>query len=73
MPCLNQVYVDNVKLWFQKSVATGVEAISANSADDAVTVYNLQGNCLLRNADKSALSTLPAGLYIVNGRKSLLK
>lgn len=41
-------------------------------SDSVVTVYNLQGIRLLECADAEALSTLPAGLYIVNGKKILL-
>lgn len=37
--------------------------------DDKVTVYNAAGICILKNADKEALRSLPSGLYIVNGKK----
>ena len=74
-PCLNQCYVDNVKLWFQKSGSqSGVEGIEEEVAEpETVNVYNLQGICVLRNADKAAVNNLPAGLYIVNGKKYMVK
>ncbi len=46
----------------------GVEGIEAE-ADGRVTVVNLQGMVLLRDADREALKQLPAGIYIINGRK----
>lgn len=45
----------------------GVESVIAT--DSEVTVYDLTGRQLLKNADASALRTLSRGLYIVNGKK----
>lgn len=74
MPCLNQVYVDNVKLWFQKAGDTAVENIASDVVEsDTVTVYNLQGIRVLKGAEKAAVNNLPAGLYIVNGKKVIVK
>ncbi|MBD5220857.1 MAG: hypothetical protein HDS70_00595 [Bacteroidales bacterium] len=53
-------------------VADGVESIFG-AENEALTVYNLQGICLMRNADASRLATLPAGLYIINGRKVVIR
>ncbi len=39
-----------------------------NDAEN-LTVFNLQGYVVLRNADKEALRALPAGIYLLNGRK----
>ncbi len=44
-----------------------VEGLGAD--DDKVTVYNLAGVRVLNEADPAAVRALPAGLYIVNGRK----
>ena len=55
---------------------SGVENITAvPGAEDAiVTVCNLQGMTLRADVPASlALDGLPAGLYIVNGRKQLKK
>lgn len=74
-PCCCQTYVDNVKVWFQKTTA-GIENIIADKAElesNTATVYNLQGVCVLKNAPKDAVSNLPAGLYIVNGKKVVIK
>ncbi len=50
--------------------ATGIEAIAA---DGLYTVFNLQGIRVLKDADAAAVKSLPAGLYIVNGRKTMIK
>ncbi len=51
---------------------TGIDGVDADSQAPAVTVYSLQGILLLDDAPRAALSTLPAGLYIVNGEKVVL-
>lgn len=51
---------------------TGIHDV-ADSVSDTVTVYNITGVCLLNNADRTALKSLPAGLYIINGKKTVLK
>ena len=44
------------------------------AADDACfIVFDLSGNCLLRNASAEELRYLPSGLYIINGKKTLIK
>jgi len=53
-----------------ESVPTGVENVAVDGSK--VTAYNLQGICVLRNAEKTALDTLPRGIYIVNGKKTVL-
>lgn len=52
--------------------STGIGSVTA-PAEDGYTVYNLQGICVLKTADADALRTLPAGLYIINGRKHVIK
>lgn len=76
-PCLNQCYVDNVKLWFQKGANSGdvsaIEDVVVTPETQGYTVYNLQGICVLRTAEASDINNLPAGLYIINGKKYLVK
>lgn len=47
----------------------GIEEAAALAAD----VYNMQGVCVRRNAGLDALRSLPVGIYIVKGRKLLVK
>lgn len=48
-------------------ILSGVDKVVLGTAP--VTVYNLQGVCVLRDASPEALKQLPGGLYIVNGKK----
>lgn len=53
------------------NIATGIESVEAS--EDTVNVYDLTGRQLLKDADASELRTLANGLYIVNGKKVLLR
>jgi hypothetical protein len=50
---------------------SGVENVAVNAADLNAPVYNLQGVQVKANA--SSLKQLPAGIYIVGGRKVVVK
>ncbi len=50
----------------------GIQEI-ADTTGSLFTVYTLQGVCIMRNADKDSLSSLPAGIYIINGRKAAVR
>lgn len=47
--------------------------VSIEGDSDTVTVFTPTGICVLRNAAPDALSTLPAGIYVVNGRKLVVR
>lgn len=49
----------------------GVEDLIA-PVDDTYHVFNLQGVKVLETKDASAVSSLPSGIYIINGKKVLL-
>ena len=51
----------------------GTNIANVNSAADLYVVYNLQGVKLLVTADAAKLNELPAGVYIVNGTKLIIK
>ena len=51
---------------------TGVALIGIGAAD-SYDVYSLDGKALLKNADAAALAGLAEGLYVINGKKVLLK
>lgn len=63
-------YIDDFK-WNPSGTVLAVDSIIDGS--ELYDVYNLQGMQLLKGADAPTLKTLPAGLYIVNGRKVILK
>lgn len=50
------------------SSTSGIGSIDGNTAETG-NVYNVAGICVLRDANEEAVYTLPAGIYIFNGRK----
>lgn len=50
---------------------TGVGMTGAEA--QKITVVGIDGTVVAREADRSVLETLPAGLYIVNGKKVIVK
>ncbi len=56
------------------TVVTGIEETGADAEPALSTVYNLQGIAVRINvATKEALAGLPAGIYIINGKKYAVK
>lgn len=53
--------------------SSGIGTIDSAATVDGFTVYSVSGVKLLDNVDKSRLAELPAGIYIVNGEKYLVK
>lgn len=49
-----------------------IESIAGNEATDN-NVYNLQGILVIKNASVEQINALPAGLYIVNGKKVVVR
>ncbi|MBQ8450675.1 MAG: chitobiase/beta-hexosaminidase C-terminal domain-containing protein [Bacteroidaceae bacterium] len=54
-----------------KNDGTGIDDVEA--AANGYTVYSLQGVKVMETTDASRLNALPAGVYIVNGTKVLVK
>ncbi|MCM1107516.1 MAG: hypothetical protein NC388_00505 [Clostridium sp.] len=53
---------------------TGLDAIHPTAKEGPVSVYGVSGLCLRRNVNPTeALNNLPAGIYIVNGKKYVVK
>ncbi len=52
---------------------SGVENVLPDSTAGVYRVYNLQGVLVLTTEDAEAVNRLPKGLYIVNGKKMLIK
>ena len=61
----------NTSVAVEPGVQTGIEDVAADAAAPA-DVYNLQGICIMRNADADDVKALPAGIYIVGGRKTVV-
>lgn len=68
---LDSFLVNNIYTWGD-DVITGVEEV-AYVESATVSVYNLQGVCVRSNVLRGeALTGLPAGLYIVDGKKIMI-
>lgn len=59
-----------ITLTYRIEIADSVETM-LNEGSDSVTVYNCQGFCILRDGSAEDVRNLPAGFYIVNGKKYL--
>lgn len=65
--------IANFDYTVSRSTPTSVEAIGGEEAEN-VDVFTLQGICVKRNVNKAeATSDLPAGIYIVAGKKVVKK
>lgn len=58
---------------FHYTVKTNNTRVAGIAADENVTVYTMTGVCVMRNAEREALNTLAKGIYVVNGRKVVIK
>lgn len=60
-------------IYFPSTAPLAVEEVDAEKADK-VSVYNLQGICLKDDvSSEEALTGLPGGIYIINGKKVLIR
>ena len=54
------------------SESSGIENINIENIDNG-NVYNMQGILIIKNANAEQINALPAGFYIVNGKKVVRK
>lgn len=52
---------------------SGDSAVEEIGGEISITVVTIDGKVLMREAPASAISTLPAGMYIVNNRKVIIR
>ena len=52
--------------------SAGIDDVTSADAEH-YTVYDLNGSQVLYNATKEALSTLTPGVYIINGKKVVVR
>lgn len=57
----------------ENGATVGVKPVAVGADADKVTVYTLNGVQVLYQADREALKTLNKGIYIVNGKKVVVK
>lgn len=64
----------NARALLLDELETGIAHVSADDDNTAVNVYSLDGRCVRTNAaPATALDGLQKGLYIVNGKKYIVK
>ena len=52
---------------------SGVEEIAVSPDNNLFTVYTLDGRMVMQTEDQGSLNSLPEGIYIVNGKKVLIR
>ncbi|MDE5552578.1 MAG: hypothetical protein K2I91_05185, partial [Muribaculaceae bacterium] len=55
------------------NIGAGVTSVEAINVDGEATVYSIDGRIVVRKAGADAISGLNPGLYIINGKKILVK
>ncbi|MCM1290377.1 MAG: leucine-rich repeat protein [Prevotella sp.] len=73
------LYADGRVATINLDITSGIEDIYIDSTSHESNftcnnkVYNMQGICVLSNATEDSLKNLPAGIYIYNGKKIIIK
>jgi len=62
--------VSNAKISFFVDETTGISDIKSKTKVDSDAVYNINGQYVGKNID---MNTLPKGVYIINGKKKIVK
>lgn len=62
--------VSNAKISFFVDETTGISDIKSETKVDSDAVYNINGQYVGKNID---MNTLPKGVYIINGKKKIVK
>ncbi len=52
---------------------SGIEEVETDGRDGIMDIYNLQGILIKRNTSKTDIESLPADIYIINGKKIFLR
>lgn len=57
-------------VYHDSNTSMGIDEISAENAREGIyVVYNINGIKVMETTEKSALNSLPRGIYIINGKK----
>lgn len=59
-------------------ISTGIEMVAINNDGDELRfvskdIYNLQGKCLKRNSTEDDINALAPGIYIIGGKKTVVR
>lgn len=61
------------KQFILNGTTTGADVVAADGDDSVICVYDLNGVLRMTTTSRGDISALPAGLYIVNGVKTIIK
>lgn len=61
-----------IPLAYNAKTSSGIDSVDSD-ADGRFTVYNASGIRVLVTSDPAEINSLPAGLYIVNGKKHIVR
>lgn len=64
-------YMTNVTIYTDGE--SGIKSVSSDAETVCQGVYNLQGIRVLESNDASAVKNLPKGIYVINGKKVVMK
>lgn len=53
--------------------STGISSLNERINNSVIEVYNLQGLLVMRTNDKTTIDNLPKGIYIIDGKKCVIK
>ena len=59
--------------WNIEALTDGIESVNADYRECRLDIFNLQGVCLKRDASREDIDALSPGLYIIGGKKVLIK
>lgn len=65
-------HITDVKLYTKSEIPTAIDLITAPADNSRTVVYNLMGVKVLDTTDESDLRTLAPGIYVVNGKKTVI-
>ena len=63
----------NVTFPIEYSTQTGIHSVEASDICWPADIYTVQGVCVKRQASQSDFDALAPGIYIINGKKTLVK
>ena len=66
-------YFPDVTYPFEYSVETGVDKLTQSTPSLPTVIFNLQGVCLKRSATQEDINALAPGVYIIGGKKVIVK
>ncbi|MDE6811912.1 MAG: hypothetical protein K2J15_06120, partial [Muribaculaceae bacterium] len=71
----SDVIVDgyNYPVNFTYTINSGMSAVNIPAANQAADIYAIDGRIVARNASIDVIKTLNPGLYIINGKKVLVR